>query len=85
MIAFVMIAAPIYLQISAMRSSVETVTTHLAVKREHFFLFAYMAQLAVVSLALWCFIFVRQEPALVRIALVLIVLVSAALLWVHKL
>jgi len=32
-------------------------------------------------LALWCFIFVRQEPRLVRIALVLIVIVSAGFLW----
>jgi len=85
LVAIIMLAAPVCLYISAMHSPTEIVTTHAMVKREHFFLFTYMAQFAVVMLALWCFIFVRQEPRLVRIALVLIVIVSAGFLWVHRL
>src|SRR3982751_1691082 len=85
-IAFVMVAAPVSLQVSAIHSPSEIVTTsHLAMKREYFFLFTYATQLAVVALAGWCFLFVRQEPRLVRIALVLIVIVSFGALWVHRL
>src|SRR4051812_9038664 len=85
LIALIVVAAPVCLYVSAIHSPTEVVTTHTMVKREHFFLFTYMAQIAVVTLAVWCFIFIRQEPRLVRIALVLIVVVSVGFLWLHRL
>jgi succinate-acetate transporter protein len=51
----------------------------------HSFLFTQMTQLAVIILALWCGVFVRQEPLLVRVALALIVIVSAGSLWIYRL
>lgn len=85
LIALVMVGAPVCLLISAIHAPTDVVTTHTTVKLEHFFLFTHMTQLAVITLALWCVIFVRQEPLLVRVALVLIVIVSAGALWVHRL
>ena len=73
----VMTGAPVLLMIATSKASSGPVS--------NWFIYNGITQCEFLCLAGWCIIFVRQEPFLVRVALVLLVLVSAGSLWFYKL
>ena len=73
----VLLVTPIFGAVEAAHSTTNPIP--------HFFLYLHTLQAAFVALAAWSVIFVRSEPSLVRVALLVIVVSSYGALWVHKL